>query len=175
MAFLHTTLLPMRTRSQMRKNRPKRGSTPYKDVRRVGMLFTMSNLDDYEAIRAFESRMKKEGKEVQVLCYLPKNVENFHFHYDIFTNTDFSATGEVKASNIANFLEQKFDYLICLDKTPNMYIEYLLAASQARFRIGNFTNGKESLFELMIGLPEHETIAKLIQHIYHYTNEFNAN
>ena len=175
MSFLHKTLVPLRTRSQLRNNHLKRSSMPYRQVRKIGVVFTMNNLDDYEAIRAFENRLKKEGKEVIVLCYLPKDVENFHFHYDIFTLKDFSATGEVKASNIANFLQQKFDYLICLDKQPNMYIEYLLAASQARFRIGNYTSGKESLFELMIGLPEQEPVAKLIQQIYHYTNEFDAN
>ncbi|EMR02808.1 DUF6913 domain-containing protein [Cesiribacter andamanensis] len=175
MSFLHTTLLPMRTRSQLRKNKPRRGSTSYRQARKVGVLFSMTNLDDYEAIRAFEKKLKSEGKEVVVLCYLPKNVENFHFHYDVFTVTDFSATGKVKAANVANFLEQKFDYLICLDRSPNIYLEYLLAASQARFRIGNYTDGKEALFELMIGFPEQASIAELIQQIYHYTNEFNAN
>lgn len=175
MVFLHNTLVPLRTRLQIRNNRIKRSSLPYREVRKVGVVFTMHNLDDYEAIRAFEKRLKNEGKDVKVLAYLPNNVENFHFHYDIFSNKDFSATGQVKAGNIANFLQQKFDYLICLDKTPNMYLEYLLAASQARFRIGNYTSGKEPLFELMIGLPAQESVANLIQQIYHYTNEFDAN
>lgn len=172
MLFLHDTILPWRIRSATKNNLAKRGSMSYREAKKVGILFTMNNLDDYESIRAFENRLKKDGKEVVVLCYLPKNVENFHFHYDVFSNTDFSTTGEVKASNIINFQEQKFDYLICLDKTPNLYIEYIMATSAARFRIGNHTENKEPLFELMIRLNGHDSTSNLIQQIYHYTNEF---
>ncbi|WP_224999216.1 hypothetical protein [Cesiribacter sp. SM1] len=172
MSFLHATILPMRVRTQLRNNRSKRGSVTYRDAKKVGILFTMNSLDDYESIRQFENRLKKDGKEVNVLSYLPKNVENFHFHYDIFSITDFSATGQVKAGNITNFLEQKFDYLICLDKEPNLYIEYILAASAARCRIGNYVENKESLFELMIRLNGNNSVNNLIQQIYHYTNKF---
>ncbi|AHM58317.1 hypothetical protein D770_00205 [Flammeovirgaceae bacterium 311] len=172
MSFLHATILPMRVRSQLRNNRSKRGSVTYREAKKIGVLFTMNSLDDYEAIRDFENRLKKDGKEVKVLSYLPKNVENFHFHYDIFTNTDFSATGQVKAANIHTFLEQNFDYLICLDKTPNLYLEYILAASAARCRIGNYAENKEPLFELMIRLNGKDSVSNLIQQIYHYTNEF---
>ena len=172
MSFLHNNILPLRIRSQSREKGIKRGSTPYREAKRIGMLFTMNNLDDYEVIRNFENKLKKEGKEVKVLSYLPKNVENFHFHYDIFSHTDFTAFGQVKALNIKEFIEQRFDYLICLDKVPNLYIQYILAASKARFRIGAHLENKEALYELMIHLNGQDSVDNLIQQIYHYTNEF---
>lgn len=172
MSYLHNTILPLRIRKQARNNRSKRGSTPYRQAKSVGILFTMNNLDDYEAIRNFETKLKKDGKEVKVLSYLPKNVENFHFHYDIFSHTDYSATGEVKAANISSFIEQRFDYLICLDNNPNLYIDYILATSAARFRIGNYRENKEPLYELMLRLNGPDSVSNLIQQIIHYTNEF---
>lgn len=172
MSFLHTTFIPMRIRSQLRNKPVKRSSVPYKLAKKIGVLFTMNNLDDYEEIRKFENKLKQEGKEVKVLCYLPKNVENFHFHYDVFSNTDFSALGQVKARNIQEFNDQKFDYLLCLDPSPNLYIEYILAASSARFRIGNYIDNKEYLYEFMVRLSDQKTVGHLIQQIYHYTNEF---
>lgn len=172
MSYLHTTLLPIRIRKEAKNNRARRGSVAYREARSVGMMFTMHNLDDYEAIRNFENKLKKDGKDVKVLCYLPKNVENFHFHYDIFTTTDFNAMGQVKASNITTFIEQKFDYLICLDYTPNLYLEYILAASAARCRIGSFAENKEFLYELTIRLNGTQSLSNLIQQIIHYTNEF---
>lgn len=172
MAYLHKTLLPIRMRKQLRQNRTKRMSTTYREAKAIGIVFTMHNLDDYEAIRQFEKKLKQDGKAVTVLCYLPKNVENFHFHYDIFSHTDFSATGNVKAGNIQEFIQQKFDYLICLDETPNLYIEYIMAASAARFRIGNYGEDKEALFELMIRQNGTDSVSNLIKQIQHYTNEF---
>jgi hypothetical protein len=145
---------------------------PYKEARKIGFIFTMHHMEEYEAIRNFENRLKKDGKEVLGLCYLPKNVENFHFHYDIFTIQDFSPFGQVKAQNVNDFIAHRFDYLICLDTNPNLYLEYILAASAAHFRIGNYIENKEALFDLMIRLNGTQSVEPLIQQIYHYTNEF---
>nr|WP_236613955.1 hypothetical protein [Nafulsella turpanensis] len=131
----------------------------------------MKNLDDYEAIRQFESRLKKEGKEVVVLCYLPKNVENFDFHYDIFSKNDFNFWGSPEANNLQEFISKPFDLLICLDRAPNLYIEYLLARSRAALRIGPYLDRQKGIFELMIKESAEKPLADFIQQIYHYTNE----
>ncbi|MBW3545764.1 MAG: hypothetical protein KY428_09255 [Bacteroidetes bacterium] len=172
MSYLHKSILPIRTRKQLRQNRSRRMSTTYREAKSVGIVFTMHHLEDYEAIRQFENKLKKDGKVVKVLSYLPKNVENFDFHYDIFSHTDFTATGKIKAENIKEFIQQKFDYLICLDKAPNMYIDYIMAASAACFRIGNYGENKEPLFELMIRQNGSDSVSNLIKQIQHYTNEF---
>lgn len=143
----------------------------FQQVKMIGILFTMNNLDDYEAIRRFESKLKKEGKEVVVLCYLPKNVENFDFHYDIFSSKDFNFWGTPEAGNLKTFISRPFDLLICLDRTPNLYIEYLLALSRGGLRIGPYLDGRNSPFELMINEREEKPLAEFIHQIYHYTNE----
>lgn len=172
MKFLHRTLIPYRTKSMLKQVLSTRKSMNYREARKVGILFSMSNLEDFENIRSFEARLKKDGKEVIVLCYLPKDVENFGFHYDFFTYKDFNFWGNVQADNVQQFLKHSFDLLICLDREPNFYLEYLLAATKARFRVGAHSRQREGLFELMIRQPEgSEEIQYLIQQIYHYTNE----
>ena len=143
----------------------------YREARKVGLLFSMHSFFAFEAIRSFENKLKKDGKEVVVMSFLPANVENFDFHYDFFTQKDFSFFGSIQAANIDKFLQHQFDLLICLDLTPNIYIEYLLAASTARFRIGPYLNDRENLFELMIRIGEGSDLPELINQIYHYTNE----
>lgn len=171
MQILHQTLIPYRTRSTLQRAASSRKSMNYREARRVGILFSMNGMDDYEAVRSFEAKLKKDGKEVAVLCYLPKGVENFDFHYDIFTNKDFNFWGNIRADNIQQFLQRPLDLLICLDTDPNFYLEYLLAATKAPFRIGAHSPQREGLFELMIGQSQSGQINELIQQIYHYTNE----
>lgn len=171
MQILHQTLIPYRTKSVLKQAVSPRKSMNYREARKVGILFSMNGMDDYEAVRNFEAKLKKDGKEVVVLCYLPTGVENFDFHYDIFTNKDFNFWGNVQANNVQQFLQQSLDLLICLDPDPNFYLEYLLAASKAPFRIGAHSQQREPLFELMIGQAEGREINELIQQIYHYTNE----
>jgi hypothetical protein len=172
MEFLHHTLIPYRTKSMLKQALSTRKSMNYREARKIGILFSMNNLEDFEAIRSFETKLKKDGKEVVVLCYLPKDGENFDFHYDFFSNKDFNFWGNIQADNIQQFLKHSFDLLICLDREPNFYLEYLLAATKARFRVGAHSQQREGLFELMIRQPEgSREIKELIQQIYHYTNE----
>ena len=171
MAFLHQTIIPYKTKALLRKSNSPRRSMNFRQVKLVGILFTMNNLDEYEAIRQFESKLKKEGKEVVVLCYLPKNVENFDFHYDIFSNKDFNFWGNPEAGNLQAFISKPFDLLICLDRTPNLYLEFLLAASKQGLRIGPFLNKEDAPFELMINEKKERPLQEFIHQIYHYTNE----
>lgn len=171
MVSLHNTLLSFRIRSLQKKGSKSRRSMNYREARKIGLLFSMNNFYDFEAIRSFENKLKKDGKEVIVMSYLPANVENFDFHYDFFTQKDFSFWGNVQAGNVDKFVQQPFDLLICLDLAPNVYIEFLLAASAARFRIGPHLNEREDLFELMINTGKVNDLSELIKQIYHYTNE----
>lgn len=171
MVLLHNYLIPLKTRSLLKKNDKSRRSMNYQQARKIGLVFTMNSFLAYEAIRSFENKLQKDGKEVFVLSYLPENVENFDFRYDFFTQKDFSLFGSIQAGNIQKFLQHPLDLLICLDLNPNIYIEHLLAASNARFRIGQYQNDREELFELMIKTGEGNDIAELINQIYHYTNE----
>lgn len=143
----------------------------YKDARHIGILFSMQSEEEFENVRAFEKRLQKDGKKVSVLCFLHDKVENFNFHYDIFNKKDFSLWGGIQATNVQAFISQSFDILICLERTSNLYIEYLMAASLANFRIGPYHNGREPLFELMIQQPEGAELNELLNQIYHYTNE----
>ena len=171
MVLLHNTLIPFRTKSLHKNEKKKRASMNYREARTVGIVFAMTNLDDFETVRKFETRLRKEGKEVQVLSYLPASVENFDFHYDFFNQKDFSLFGGLKSGNILKFLEKQFDILICLDRNINIYMEYIMAASAARFRIGPYISKRENIFELMIRTAEGSELSELINQIYHYTNE----
>lgn len=171
MVALHKYLIPLKTKSLLKKHDPGRRSMNYQQAKKIGLLFCMHSFYAFESIRSFENKLKKDGKEVVVLSYLPSNVENFDFHYDFFTQKDFSLFGGIKALNIEKFLQQPLDLLICLDPAPNIYIEFLLAASNARFRIGPYRPEQEQLFELMIKVKEQSDVAELINQIYHYTNE----
>lgn len=171
MSIIRNTLLSFKIRTLIRKATRNRRSMNYKDARKIGILFCMNNQEQFDTIRQFEKKIRKDGKDLLVLCFLPKKIENFDFHFDIFSSKDFSMVGSVQADNILRFMAQPFDILICLEKEPNLFIEYLMAACQADFRIGPYINEKEALFELMIQQPVGSELKELINQIYHYTNE----
>ena len=102
MSMLHNSILPLKTKSLL-KEKKGRTSMNYRQAHKIGLLFTMNSFFDFETIRSFENKLKKDGKEIFVLSYLPANVENFDFHYDFFTQKDFSFFGSIQAANIEKF------------------------------------------------------------------------
>lgn len=172
MNYLHKNLLPYRIRKARKANKVNRNGQNYSKAKRLGLLFTMNKLDDYEAIRRFEKKLKGEGKQLSVLSFLPKQVENFDFHYDIFSGEDFSKTAKPVAENVNTFINENFDFLLCLDCDPNLYLKYILAASKAAYRIGCYGEQDDSqYFELMVRLAEGDGVEELINQIYHFTNK----
>jgi hypothetical protein len=122
----------------------------------------------HEAIKEFIRRLEHDGKKVKVMAYLPPDQENYDFLFDIFTKREISFWGNITATNALVFADTEFDFLICLDSTPNPLILNLIAKSKAKCRIGKFWKEGEAFFEMMI--ESNDEPRALIDQVYRYTS-----
>jgi hypothetical protein len=143
-------LLRFKTRSQARANKALRTSLPYRQAIQVGIIFTVEDRQKHDDIKDFVKKLEHEGKQVKVLAFLPKNKDNYEFLYDFFTEKDVSFWGNITSSNANRFADAQFDFLFYLDTTPNPHLMNILARSQAKCRVGNYVEGNEPYFELML-------------------------
>lgn len=162
-------LLKLRTSNQLRKNKTQRCSTPFKKVERIGILFTIEDRRKHDQIKQLIHKLEQEGKKVQAFAFLPPKRENYEFLFDFFSPQEVSFWGAVKSDHALRFADTAFDYLLCLDSTPNEYIRYLLARSKARCRAGVYATGLQPYFELMVN-GVRDTSA-LIDQLYQYTQK----
>lgn len=144
------SLLAMRTRAQLKKNKTKRVSLPFTEARHVGIIYTVEDRKKHDEIKDFIHQLERDGKKVQVLCFLPENKDNYEFLFDFFTVKDISFWGNITAANAIKFYSEPFDYLYYLDTIPNPIVENILARSKAKCRIGKHFENGQSYFELMI-------------------------
>lgn len=161
--------LKMRTENALKKNKTQRASTPYKQAKRIGIVFSVEDKQKHLDIKDLISQFEQDGKTVQVLEYLPPKKDNFEFKFDFFTLNDLSFWGKLESQLTNTFVETPFDYLFYVDKEPNPLILDLLARSKAHCRIGRYNENNREYFEFMI--EQNGTSKGLMETMYNYTRQ----
>jgi hypothetical protein len=159
--------LDLRTKSQLNKNKSIRESKAYADSKIVGILFTVEDKKKHEGIKDLMHRLEKDGKKVEVFCFLPEGKDNYEFMFDFLTLKDISKWGEIQSSQAQKFCNTAFDYLYYIDTEPNPILMNLIARSKALCRIGRHWDNGHPFFELMIESPN--DTKSLIESIYRYS------
>ncbi len=150
---------------------------PYSKLKKVGVVFSFGDLKKHEAVKKFIKTLKADGIEVTTLAYKPKDTQNFEFYFDFFEDRDVGFFGKIENPYFQSFVNQKLEYLFCLDDTPNLYMQYLLVHSKSDTRIGAYqpTEDQASFFELMIKPRESGNTNILTEEIIHYVRKISGN
>lgn len=174
MTVLNKKLLEHRTTKLAVANDSPRETVGYQEAHRVGILFTQIDRPKYQAIRNLAKQLKKDGKQVDVLCFLNKNGENYDFLYNYITSRDVSMLGKMHAGAAITFAEQEFDYLFYLDIKSNIYLQNILAMSRAKCRIGFYDGSNDDLLELMLNVNGNQDMAEVVDQIFFYTQKLGS-
>ena len=149
-------LLKYRTNLLLRNNKADRTNLSYRKAQQVGIIFTVEDKIKHETVKEFIKKLEQDGKQVQVIEFLPAKKDNYEFRFDFFTEKDLSFWGNITSTDAIKFANTPFDFLFYVDITPNPMILYLLALSKAKCRVGRSWDDGHSYFELMI-----ETVANI--------------
>jgi hypothetical protein len=161
--------LNMRTRGALKKNKAVRATIPYESAQRVGILFTVEDQQKHMLIKYFITKLTHDGKQVQVLEFLPQKKENPEFMFDYFTIEDLNFWGKLNSEPVEKFTKINFDFLFNIDTRSNPLIQNLLANSKAHCRVGRFDEAATAFYELMI--ETNGSVQGLIENMYTYTKK----
>lgn len=159
----------MRTQSALKKNKAVRATIPYSASSQIGILFTVEDKLKHQQVKDFIAKLQHDGKQVQVLEFLPKKKENPEFMFDFFTVEDLSFWGKINSNTVEKFSKVNFDYLFNVDTQANPLIRNLLANCRANCRVGRYDEKAAPFFELMI--ETNGSVQALIDNMYDYTKK----
>jgi hypothetical protein len=174
MAVIYKNILQQRTKRLLSENKNSRHTVSYTNAQTIGVLFTQSTRNKYQAIRNLTKQFKNDGKQVEVLCYLEKGAENYDFLYDYITSNDVGLWGKMQSPSALKFAQQTFDYLFYLDLKENIYLENVLAMSKASCRIGFYKRKNDDLLDLMLNFNGKYSIGEAIDQILFYTRKLGS-
>ncbi|GJM29246.1 MAG: hypothetical protein DHS20C17_18810 [Cyclobacteriaceae bacterium] len=175
MAVFNKSLLRRNTAKLLTENQSSGNTVDYPNARAIGILFTQTDRIKYQAIRNLVRQFKSDEKNVEVLCFLEKGGENYDFRYDYITSSDVGFWGNMQSSSALKFAGHRFDYLFYLDLKKNLYLENVMAMSNASCRIGFYKKQNDNLLDLMIQVKGGASIENAIDQIMYYTRKLGTN
>lgn len=147
--MMKLNILKYKTKSTLKSSRALRKNLPYVQGVNAGIVFTVEDKIKHDLVKELIKKLESDGKKVRVICFLPKDKENYEFLFDFFSEEDLSFWGNINSSSAASFCNTPFDFLFYLDINPNPLILNLIARSEAKCRLGTYSEENKPYFEMM--------------------------
>ncbi|NVO02369.1 MAG: hypothetical protein HXX09_06660 [Bacteroidetes bacterium] len=149
----------------------------FKDSKTIGILYKVTENNDYNFICDFVKYFQDNGKTVKALGYvIYKEVPHFCFpklSFDYFTQKDIGWNMIPKNQFVKDFMDDDFDIMIDLSIQDCFPTNYVSALSKAKFKIGRFNSENQKFYDFMLNVSDETSIKDYISHLTHYLSIFN--
>lgn len=155
----------------------KRKSVNYEQAKKIGILYTATNQENFEVVKNYTRKIRESKKTVRALGFV--NHKELHrdqsptVDLDFFTLKDVNWYYKPGGHIVENFTNENYDILICLDTESSLSVQYILANSKANFRVGKYEERNKIFFDFMIDLQNKNNLSYFIEQVNHYINLIN--
>lgn len=165
-------LLSLYTRKLIKTRCVVRASVGFQKAQKIGILYSADTLQKHNAVCQLATQLKKMGKQVSGLCYVTAPIQATNIAFTTITHRDIQLWGTITHPQARAFIHTPFDYLYQVDLTAHPVLDYLLARSQAKCRVGYYDTVRTNLFEMMVSFdkqPDSHEINDLTAQMLYYT------
>jgi hypothetical protein len=147
-------------------------------ARKVGILYVLEDVPDYERVSQFVALLQQENKEVKALGFVRRKnlIERFlpKLSFDFFSLRDLSWFYQPVRGKVKEFIEKEFDLLIDLSISESFPLRYISGLSKAICRVGRFSEKHASCYDLMIAAKPAYNAEEYLQQVMHYLTIINS-
>ncbi|MCD4773147.1 MAG: hypothetical protein K8R41_07195 [Bacteroidales bacterium] len=142
------------------------------DAKEIGVLFIVNDKAEYNKVSKFINLLQNENKNVKALAFVKsKNLKEQimpKLSYDLFTSKNLNWFKKPLGVFVKDFIEKKFDILINLDYTDCFPIQYLLALSHAKLKVGIDDTKSADYLDIMIKTKLGSDLDLFTNEVVHY-------
>lgn len=126
------------------------------EAKSVGIVFDADTEKDFDLAYNYLKLMKEEYgiRNVRAFGYFSKKQElpylKRSIQIDYFTRKDLNWFNRPEGKFINDFAKEKFDVLIDLSENNILPIQYIVAMSPAKFKIGRFSEDNLDFYDMMV-------------------------
>jgi hypothetical protein len=164
-------------RKDLEKSGRVRKLTNLRDAKRIGILYNLDDVPDYDVVVEFVTQLQHDRKEVKALGYVQnKNlVSRFlpKLSYDFFSVKDINWFYRPGKEKVMDFINKDFDLLIDLDMRDNLPLRYISGLSMSLCRVGRYSEESKSCYDLMLDVNPSTSVTEFIRQITHYLTIIN--
>lgn len=144
----------------------------FKDAKEIGILYFVKDKSQYNSLSKFVGKLQEDDKNVKAIVLADsehlKNQIMPKLSYDLFTSKNLNWFNKPSGAFVNDFLKREFDILINFDKTDSYSINYLLALSKSKLKVGYDGNESAKHLDVMIKVEEKSNFNKFAKELVHY-------
>jgi hypothetical protein len=148
------------------------------DAKKIGILYTLEDVPDYDRVSEFVAELQHDNKVVRALGFVRnKNlVSRFlpKLSFDFFSRRDLTWFYKPVHAKVKDFIEKEFDLLIDLSRNDNFPLKYIAGLSKAVCRVGHFSEDNGAFYDLMIDMKATKSTDEYLGQIRHYLTIINS-
>ncbi len=143
-------------------------------AKRIGVLFNATKTNDVITVTQFADHLRTEAKEVFILGFQDRKLK-VEQDARLFDRNSINWFGIPRDTKVDDFQKINIDILICAFEEECLPLEYIVATSKARCRVGAFSKAKTNYYELMINIKKDQQLVYLLKQIKHFLKVINKN
>ncbi len=147
---------------------------------KVGIVYLAVDEKAHTDVRNYVKKMKDELglHRIQCIGYADVKELPFYLHaklnFDAFCLKDLNWYRIPGGNTVNNFIAEEHDVLIDLTLEDYLPIQYIVAKSRARFKVGRFTDSNKRFLDMMIDTAGANSLPQLIANVDRYLLMINA-
>jgi hypothetical protein len=172
MSRIKEKILALYTKRLIRGCRIVRTNVGFQQAQNMGILYSADT-----TIHHLATQLGNMSKRVTVLCYTKVPMQTPHCVFPTITHHDLPLWRTITHPKAYTFVNTSFDYLFHADLEGHPMLNYLLAKSQAKCRVGHYNAARTSLFEIMVTFDKKadgNAVDDLVAQMMHYTQLLQA-
>ncbi len=149
-----------------------REAVPFEKAERIGILYDSTNERHYLIIKKLVKEIRDQHKEVLALGYYDRRelpaARFAKLGLDFFTRKSVNWIRKPSHTVVNNFINTRFDILICLNIESCFPLKYISARTPARFKIGRWDRRNEPYCDMMVHADAGLSMGKFVEQVLHY-------
>lgn len=147
---------------------------------KVGIIYLVSDEAAHNQVRNYVKKIKEEIgiTRIMALGYYDAKELPFYLHaklnFDVFSLKDLNWYRIPHGNVVQNFIAEEYDVLIDLTVHDLLPLQYILAKSKARFKVGRLSDTNAHFLDMMIDTAGADSLSQLIANVNRYLMMINA-
>ena len=149
-------------------------------ARKVAIVYVVEDEAAHNHVKNYVKRVKEELgiSNIMALGYSDQKVMPHFLHarlnFDAICQKDLNWYRIPQGNAVQNFMAEEFEVLIDLSLEDRLPVQYILAKSRARFKVGRWSESNKKILDMMIDMAGSRSLPQLIQQVHHYLLMVNS-
>ncbi len=149
-------------------------------ARKVAIVYVVDDETTHNHVRNYVKRVKEELgiSNIMALGFSDQKVMPHYLHarlnFDAICLKDLNWYRIPQGNAVQNFMAEEFEVLIDLTLEDRLPIQYIMAKSRARFKVGRWSDSNKKILDMMIDMAGSQSLPQFIQQVHHYLLMVNS-